>query len=284
MNRNTADALGITHLVTVGPARGYVSRFGPTPGQAPMREYPVPTRENAPNPLEPVLRGPVGALGRAIAGTIGGPGTVLTPVRTAAPYTQMGRHAPADDAILDRNGNVIGHVHGAFADAMDTAVAAARAKVNQDARNYPGLPAVPRNLAEAIMVYILLMWSAKSENPKNAATYKAAEDVAAYKYRDASPLAVLDAAIFLADNKTPRTNAVARDIRKRFVAAPPAAKPAAKSTKHRSRTSASATVESPPPVEDSPWYASLPEWAPTAAVAVGIGVVALVLLPKRAAA
>lgn len=279
--------LGMTYAVTSGGRRGNITHMIPgTPAQT-MREYPNPTRANAPNPLTPVMTGSIGrgSLARALAGMFGAPGRAVSPTPTRAPETEMGDEG---SVILDRNGNVIGYTR-AMGDAMDDLQTDARRQAWAAAAGYK-LPMVPTTRAMAIAEFVLIMRSAKQEAPHLNELFTRLEREAAYKYRDASvQQIVVDAAQVLTEKSTPRTRSIALDVVKGLKAAQ-AAQPApakAAPAKKRSRSSTAAEPDLAPveaAADSPPWYASLPEWAPWAAGAVGVGVIALLAMPKRSPA
>lgn len=173
------------------------------------------------------------------------------------------------DVVLDRNGRPLG-------DALTDAQSAARAKVNAEAATYT-LASVPATRSEAIMALILLMHSARQENPANQAQYKKVIAEAAYTYRNAAPIDIVKAALFQLGSSTPRTRQVATNLRDAMTTAPVAP------TLSRARRRAP-EADVPVPVIDSsptPWYNSLPDWALPVGGAVAVGLTALVLWPRR---
>lgn len=95
-------------------------------------------------------------------------------------------------------------------DALATAQAAAREKVNSEAGSY-ALPSLPTTRSEAIMAFILLMRSAAEEDAKNASHYRTLARDAAYFYR-ASPIWNITAAARDLTRSAPRTHSVASEI------------------------------------------------------------------------
>ena len=270
MNKHTADALGITFAITHGPRRGQVSDLAPSP-RLPMREYPAPDRRDAPNPLEPIMVGPRvrGQMGRALAGMLGsgGPGTSIHQQRTLAPTTDM-RGRDFGDAIIDRYGNVIGYLNPLGA---------------ADA-NYQ-LPNVPTTRNDAIMAYVKLVRLAKDEKPGSAAYYQARYSEAGYKFSKSTPLHIMQSAVGVT-NGAPGANNIAVTILKAM--SPAKAPPKAKTPKKRrarteeAPTEEAATEDSPvaAPAAPAPWYSTLPSWAPMAASAAGIALLAIVAWPR----
>lgn len=167
-----------------------------------------------------------------------------------------------------------------FGDALKDAEAAARKQVWKDAVGYT-LPAKPTTRAQAIVAFMMLMRSAKTETPSNNAFWNRAYDEAAYNFRNNSIDHILRSAVSYT-RPAPRT----QDVAKSLLSAKAPSKSPVKTVKQAAQKLVDALTPSstPAPAQDTPaeasWTDSIPTWVPWAAGGTLLALSTLLLLRR----